>query len=119
VHLEGATRTDPRAKTGDGTDFSIWSELPSFPKRQSWLALVAHSTLSHQDHDMDHSEEHPIYHVMIEPFHGGSHKQLINGLFATDIFPSQNTLLLTLPAKKWKWYEIDNPMEIQETLIWN
>ena len=55
---------------------------------------------------MDTANQHSIYHVVIEPFYGGSHKQLLNGLLSTDLFPTENTLLLTLPAKKWKWYAI-------------
>jgi hypothetical protein len=40
--------------------------------------------------------------VIIEPFNGGSHAQLIKLL--TGDFPIGDQLLvLTLPAKKWKW----------------
>lgn len=44
-----------------------------------------------------------VTHVVIEPFYGGSHKQLLDGLLKS-FFPENSALLLTLPAKKWKWY---------------
>lgn len=52
---------------------------------------------------MSTSTENAKSHVIIEPFHGGSHKQLIDGLIKS-FYPSDSVLLLTLPAKKWKWY---------------
>lgn len=45
-----------------------------------------------------------VNHVIIEPFHGGSHKQLIDGLVKS-LYPVDSILVLTLPAKKWKWYD--------------
>jgi glycosyltransferase involved in cell wall biosynthesis len=41
-------------------------------------------------------------HLIIEPFYGGSHKQLLEGLIKLFGSP-ESVLLLTLPAKKWKW----------------
>jgi len=46
--------------------------------------------------------EEGFTHVVIEPFYGGSHKQLLDGLLKS-FFPDGSTLLLTLPPKKWKW----------------
>ena len=60
--------------------------------------------------DRDSPSNHEIT-VIIEPFCGGSHKQLVQVL-QTKIFPSTTTLLLTLPDKKWKWYVITNEKKI-------
>ena len=43
-----------------------------------------------------------IVYLFIEPFYGGSHKQLID-LLANDLFKGESWLL-TLPDKKWQWY---------------
>ena len=42
--------------------------------------------------------------VIVEPFFGGSHKQLIE-LLQSEIFRPENrrVFLLTLPATKWHW----------------
>jgi len=42
-----------------------------------------------------------INYLFIEPFYGGSHKQLID-LLANDLFANESWLL-TLPDKKWQW----------------
>lgn len=44
--------------------------------------------------------------LIIEPFYGGSHKQMID-LICSEL-PPHAVLLLTLPAKKWKWYRTSN-----------
>jgi len=41
--------------------------------------------------------------LVIEPFYGGSHKQLIT-LLTSDLFAPGQSALYTLPAKKWKWW---------------
>lgn len=53
--------------------------------------------------DMSSDLQKAPLHVIIEPFHGGSHKQLIDGLVKS-FYPPDSVLVLSLPAKKWKWY---------------
>lgn len=40
--------------------------------------------------------------IIIEPFYGGSHKQMIQ-LLTTIWFDDTQYALFTTPAKKWKW----------------
>ena len=40
--------------------------------------------------------------IVIEPFNGGSHSSFITQLTKEKIF-GEEPLILTLPAKKWKW----------------
>jgi hypothetical protein len=40
--------------------------------------------------------------IIIEPFYGGSHKQMIQ-LLTTIWFDATQYALFTTPAKKWKW----------------
>jgi len=47
-----------------------------------------------------------VCHVIIEPFYGGSHKQLIDDLVKS-FYPQGSVLVLSLSAKKWKWCVYD------------
>jgi hypothetical protein len=40
--------------------------------------------------------------LLIEPFYGGSHKQMLD-LICNEL-PAESFHLMTLPAKKWKWF---------------
>jgi hypothetical protein len=40
--------------------------------------------------------------LLLEPFYGGSHKKLID-LLSSDLIPTGNVEVFTLPAKKWHW----------------
>ncbi|XP_067937985.1 tRNA-queuosine alpha-mannosyltransferase-like [Watersipora subatra] len=40
--------------------------------------------------------------IIVEPFYGGSHKQLLNTVFG-DVSSRPYTSIYTLPAKKWHW----------------
>lgn len=54
---------------------------------------------------MDQHVVQTVSHVIIEPFYGGSHKQLIEGMLKLEsLYDPNSVLVLTLPAKKWKWY---------------
>ena len=57
----------------------------------------------HQHHQ--HHHHHGV--IIIEPFHGGSHKQLVE-LLVAHVVP--HALVLTLPARKWKWCVLSAPL---------
>ncbi len=52
--------------------------------------------------ELSYEELSRVVYLFIEPFYGGSHKQLID-LLAKDLFAGE-ACLLTLPDKKWQWY---------------
>ncbi len=41
--------------------------------------------------------------LIVEPFYGGSHKQLLDVILGEILKKEEDVLLLTLPAKKWHW----------------
>lgn len=51
--------------------------------------------------------------LLIEPFYGGSHKQLIDLIY--QLFQN-DAELHTMPAKKWHWRAITSPLYFKETI---
>lgn len=51
--------------------------------------------------------------LLIEPFYGGSHKQLID--LVNKLFPNE-TELYTMTSKKWHWRSITSPLHFSETV---
>lgn len=51
--------------------------------------------------------------LLIEPFYGGSHKQLIDLIY--DLYKN-DAELFTMPAKKWHWRSITSPLYFAEKI---
>ncbi len=52
--------------------------------------------------------------LFIEPFYGGSHKQLIDILH--DSIGHDNSLLITMKAKKWHWRARTSALYLSQTI---
>ncbi|XP_035208965.1 glycosyltransferase-like domain-containing protein 1 isoform X1 [Stegodyphus dumicola] len=51
--------------------------------------------------------------LLIEPFYGGSHKQVIDLIYC--LFPSISSIH-TMPAKKWHWKALTSPLHLAQTI---
>lgn len=66
--------------------------------------------------DSDSLNEEAV--LLLEPFYGGSHKQLIDTLIhgLNDGRKINSTFLISLPAKKWHWRARTSALYISQTI---